>query len=164
MRPWRPEVVIFLRIFHRKCENKSPVTSTTPKLVLSAVDSSKRVLASPLQMTAPERPSCENPTEISIDVVWKKVPDATAYKVVYREFPKPWETAKVLSFSLGELTETDSGYSTTVEELAPTSTYQVRLVAVFADGKESEPSEETTVDTQVGNCLPEKKEKKCVIC
>ena len=81
---------------------------------------------------------------------------AKSYKVYVREFPKEWSTAEVLDVP-GNKAET-----TLVENRFPTSTYQVRVVAVFEDGSLSPPSEEATVDTAVSNCVPEKKNK-CVI-
>lgn len=88
---------------------------------------------------------------------WTAVEGAVSYKVYVREFPKPWEEAEVIDVQHGNKAET-----TLIEDRVPTSTYQVRVVAVFADGSLSQPSEEATVDTAVGNCVPEKKNK-CVV-
>ena len=108
--------------------------------------------------TAPGKPRCDNPTETSIDVQWDPVEGATGYKIVVREFPKDWSEARIVEVPAGQVSST-----LTVDELAPTSTYQVRIVAVTAAG-DSEPSPEFTIDTAVGNCVPDKEKKnKCVV-
>jgi len=51
-----------------------------------------------------------------------------------------------------------------VEGRFPTSTYQVRLVVIDANGVDSEAGEETTIDTAVGNCAPDAgPKKKCSV-
>ena len=105
---------------------------------------------------APKRPVLDNPTETTFTAEWEPVEGAKGYKVFVREYPKEWSTAEVIEVK-GNKAET-----TLVENRFPTSTYQVRVVAIFEDGTESPPSEEATVDTAVANCAPEKKNK-CAI-
>jgi chitodextrinase len=120
---------------------------TTTKIVKEKMSTSSKI---------PKKPVLDNPTETTFTAEWEPVEGAKAYKVYVREYPKPWESAEVLDVS-GNKAET-----TLVEGRFPTSTYQVRIVAVFEDGSLSQPSEEATVDTAVSNCVPEKKNK-CVI-
>ena len=104
----------------------------------------------------PKKPVLDNPTETTFTAEWEPVEGAVSYKVFVREYPKEWSTAMMMQVT-GNKAET-----TLIENLVPTSTYQVRVAAIFADGSESAPSEEATVDTAVSNCVPEKKNK-CVI-
>ena len=108
-------------------------------------------------MAKPGKPVLDNPTESTFSAQWEAVEGAKSYKVYVREYPKPWETAEVIDVPHGNKAET-----TLIEDRFPTSTYQVRIVAVFEDGTMSPPSEEATVDTAVSNCAPEKKNK-CVV-
>ena len=102
----------------------------------------------------PSKPILDNPTESNFTAEWEEVPGAVSYKVVVREFPKPWEQAEIISVPHGNKAE-----KTIVEGRYPTSTYQVRIIAVFEDGSESPPSQEAMVDIAVSNCVPEKKNK-----
>jgi hypothetical protein len=62
------------------------------------------------------------------------------------------------------LVDDGSSKLSVVEGRFPTSTYQVRLVVIGANGEESEPSEETTIDTAVANCAPDSgAKKKCAV-
>jgi hypothetical protein len=51
---------------------------------------------------------------------------------------------------------------TLIEGRFPTSTYQVRIAAIFSDGSVSECGPEATVDTSVSDCVPGEK-KRCVM-
>ena len=104
----------------------------------------------------------DDPTETSFSVAWDPVAGAVSYKIYVREFPKEWDTAEVVAVTDAKQV---ADARVVVEERFPTSTYQIRVAAVFADGKESEPSEEATIDTAVGNCVPksEQEKKKCVV-
>jgi hypothetical protein len=114
-------------------------------------------MASTNNSLRPGRPRLDNPTENSFTAEWDPVPGAVSYKLFVREYPKEWEKAEVISI-------TEAKLNTTIEDRFPTSTYQLRVVAVMADGTETAPSEEATVDTAVGNCAPKADEKKkCVI-
>ena len=107
----------------------------------------------------PGKVRLDNPTENTFTAEWDPVPGASAYKLIVREYPKDWATAEVILINDG------SCKLSVVEGRFPTSTYQVRLVVVDATGKDSEPSEETTIDTAVGNCAPDTgaNRKKCSI-
>ena len=75
-----------------------------------------------------------------------------------REYPKDWSTAEIIVINDG------STKLSVVEGRFPTSTYQVRLIIVDASGVDSEPGEETTIDTAVGNCAPDTgAKKKCTL-
>jgi len=127
-------------------------------------------------MTKPGKVRLDNPTENTFTCEWDPVPGATAYKLIVREvgrlllgaairradslvqYPKEWSTAEVIVINDG------SSKLSVVEGRFPTSTYQVRLVVVDANGVDSEPGEETTIDTAVGNCAPDPSErKKCAV-
>ena len=59
--------------------------------------------------------------------------------------------------------EFDSDVTTTeVDGLSPTCTFQVKLIVKSASG-ESEPSDESVVDTLVANCGPDQDKKKCCL-
>lgn len=107
----------------------------------------------------PPRPRLDNPTESTFTADWDPVEGAKSYKVYVREFPKPWEQAECMDVSSGNKAE-----HTVIEGRFPTSTYQVRYQAVFADGTLGPFSEEATVDTAVSDCVPGgEKKKNCVI-
>lgn len=107
--------------------------------------------------TKPSTVRLDNPTEHSFSVSWDPFPNAKGYKLIVREFPKEWSTAEVI------VVEGNATRMEVVEGRFPTSTYQVRLVAVLQDGSDSPPSDEATIDTAVANCTPEKKSSKCTI-
>lgn len=85
-----------------------------------------------------------------------------AYRLYVREFPKEWETAEMVEVKEARAV---TDHAAVIEDRLPTSTYQLRVVAVFADGTTSEPSEEATIDTAVGNCAPkaDAPSKKCCV-
>jgi len=69
------------------------------------------------------------------------------YRLEYKEFPDDWADAKSIDIPKGQ----GSAQTSNVEALNPTSTYTLRLIAI-KDGKDSEPSDELTVDTQGQSC------------
>ena len=119
----------------------------------------------------PGKVRLDNPTENTFTCEWDLVPGAKAYKLQVRcptrpltlpdqvrEYPKDWSTAEVILVNDG------TTKLTVVEGRFPTSTYQVRLVVVDASGTDSEPGDETTIDTAVGNCAPDAgSKKKCAV-
>ena len=82
----------------------------------------------------------------------EKDEEATGYVVLVKEVPEEWSEAKRHEF--------DSDVTTTeVDGLSPTCTFQVKLIVKSASG-ESEPSDESVVDTLVANCGPDQDKKK----
>ena len=103
----------------------------------------------------PAPPRLSNPTEISCEADWDAVAGAAGYvllvKSVADEEGAPWAR------------HVQEGAATThaeVEGLEPTNTYIVRLVAIDADGEESEMSDEAFIDTLVAGCSGSKGEGK----
>ena len=106
-------------------------------------------------MPKPKPPLLTNPTETSVTVSWEKDEEATGYVVLVKEVPEEWSEAKRHEF--------DSDVTTTeVDGLSPTCTFQVKLIIKSASG-ESEPSDESVVDTLVANCGPDQDKKKCCL-
>eukprot|EP00944_MAST-04C_sp_MAST-4C-sp1_P013282 g13282.t1 len=106
-------------------------------------------------MPKPKPPLLTNPTETSVTVSWEKDEEATGYVVLVKEVPEEWSEAKRHEF--------DSDVTTTeVDGLSPTCTFQVKLIVKSASG-ESEPSDESVVDTLVANCGPDQDKKKCCL-
>jgi hypothetical protein len=101
-------------------------------------------------MTAPTPPKLytNNPTETSIHVWWQgPLPQGVLrQELVVREFPKPWDEARLL----------DVGASSehTVTGLFPTSTFQFRMLYVLEDGTRTPPGPTTDCDTLAAGCAP----------
>ena len=106
-------------------------------------------------MPKPKPPLLTNPTETSVTVSWEKDEEATGYVVLVKEVPEEWSEAKRHEFG-SDITTTE------VDGLSPTCTFQVKLIIKSASG-ESEPSDESVVDTLVANCGPDQDKKKCCI-
>ena len=106
-------------------------------------------------MPKPKPPLLTNPTETSVTVSWEKDEDATGYVVLVKEVPEEWSEAKRHEFG-SDITTTE------VDGLSPTCTFQVKLIIKSASG-ESEPSDESVVDTLVANCGPDQDKKKCCL-
>ena len=106
-------------------------------------------------MPKPKPPLLTNPTETSVTVSWEKDEEATGYVVLVKEVPEEWSEAKRHEFG-SDVTTTE------VDGLSPTCTFQVKLIIKSASG-ESEPSDESVVDTLVANCGPDQDKKKCCI-
>lgn len=105
-------------------------------------------------------PEFDDSGETIIKCKWEPT-EGTAYRLEYKEFPEPWEECMSLMVEEGQGT----AETTEVQDLNPTSTYTLRLIAI-KDGLESEPSEELVVDTQAANCTPTPDEapSSCVVC
>mmetsp|Transcript_13564 Transcript_13564/g.23768 ORF Transcript_13564/g.23768 Transcript_13564/m.23768 type:complete len:123 (-) Transcript_13564:217-585(-) len=114
----------------------------------------------------PPKPEWQDADETSISCVWDPDPDCS-YRLEYKEYPDAWEDCMSIEIPKGQ-GKADAGdgkdSGNTIEELNPTSTYCLRLVAI-KDGVESEPGEELIVDTQAAKCTPDADEAKgkCVI-
>ena len=106
-------------------------------------------------MPKPKPPVLTNPTETSVTVSWEKDGDATGYVVLVKEVPEEWSEAKRHEFG-SDVTTTE------VDGLSPTCTFQVKLIVKSGSG-ESEPSDESVVDTLVANCGPDQDKKKCCL-
>ncbi len=106
-------------------------------------------------MPKPKPPLLTNPTETSVTVSWEKDEEATGYVVLVKEVPEEWSEAKRHEFG-SDITTTE------VDGLSPTCTFQVKLIIKSASG-ESEPSDESVVDTLVANCGPDQDKKKCCL-
>ena len=106
-------------------------------------------------MPKPKPPLLTNPTETSVTVSWEKDEEATGYVVLVKEVPEEWSEAKRHEFG-SDITTTE------VDGLSPTCTFQVKLIVKSASG-ESEPSDESVVDTLVANCGPDQDKKKCCL-
>ena len=106
-------------------------------------------------MPKPKPPLLTNPTETSVTVSWEKDEEATGYVVLVKEVPEEWSVAKRHEFG-SDVTTTE------VDGLSPTCTFQVKLIVKSASG-ESEPSDESVVDTLVANCGPDQDKKKCCL-
>ena len=106
-------------------------------------------------MPKPKPPLLTNPTETSVTVSWEKDEEATGYVVLVKEVPEEWSEAKRHEFG-SDITTAE------VDGLSPTCTFQVKLIIKSASG-ESEPSDESVVDTLVANCGPDQDKKKCCL-
>ena len=130
----------------KRCEGGLCETSPHPRQHLA-----RRSMPPP----RPAPPRLSNPTEISCEADWDAVAGAAGYvllvKSVADEEGAPWAR------------HVQEGAATThaeVEGLEPTNTYIVRLVAIDADGEESEMSDEAFIDTLVAGCSGSKGEGK----
>lgn len=103
----------------------------------------------------PNPPTLRDPTETSVQVSWEKVEGAVGYILLVKEVPEEWSEAKRHEFN-ADVTSSEVG------DLSPTCTFQIKLIVKTADG-ESEPSDESIVDTLVANCGPDQDKKKCCI-
>lgn len=92
------------------------------------------------------RGNCEQETTLSL--WWTAIPGATGYKVVYRNFPADWATAKTIEVD-GATTKT------TLFDLEQQTTYQARLIVIVGQ-HESPPSVEASGDTLQSDCTPKK--------
>ena len=107
-------------------------------------------------LAAPKRPQVNEPTETSARVTWEPIDGATGYVDLSKEVPEEWSEA--LRTTVG----VDQNCTVVVEGLSPTSTFQFKLIAVNGDG-ESDPSDETVIDTLVANCGPNDSKSKCTL-
>eukprot|EP00942_MAST-04A_sp_MAST-4A-sp1_P005665 g5665.t1 len=103
----------------------------------------------------PKAPRLTDPTETSVNVAWEKVDGATGYIVLVKEVPEEWNEAKRHEFN-------SDINSSEIDGLSPTCTFQIKLIVKTAEG-DSEPSDESVVDTLVANCGPDQDKKKCCI-
>jgi hypothetical protein len=102
----------------------------------------------------------------------------TSIRLYVREFPKDWETAKILDFPVQRTisnTDDESGkvsvQTAKVTGLFPTSTVECRMAYQFESGELSECGPATSVDTLAAGCTPSsesdeqtrKNKKKCTI-
>ena len=74
---------------------------------------------------------------LSLDVSWNQVPDATSYKVQWRDGTQAWGSAGA---GAGQLVVANA--STTISGLTASTTYAVRVVATKARAKDGLPSDE----------------------
>ena len=105
-------------------------------------------------MPKPKPPLLTNPTETSVTVSWEKDEEARGMLCWSKKYEE-WSEAKRHEFG-SDVTTTE------VDGLSPTCTFQVKLIIKSASG-ESEPSDESVVDTLVANCGPDQDKKKCCI-
>lgn len=92
--------------------------------------------------------------ETTLNVWWEPVEGATQYKLIYRAFSDPWDSAQSLTVD-GDVTKT------VVADLEQQTTYQFKLIAVIG-GEETPPSVETSANTLQSDCTP-KGQRTCLI-
>lgn len=105
---------------------------------------------------APAAPYTKDYKDTAITVWWlkDKLPAGTVkVRLFQREFPKPWPDAHVAEVPV-EVTEH------VAEGLFPTSTFEFKLQAVFADGSTSPAGPATAADTLAAGCVPKDGDKK----
>ncbi|KAK8829714.1 hypothetical protein WA577_001110 [Blastocystis sp. JDR] len=108
-----------------------------------------------VKLATPTNVECSEATETTLTLSWDPVPNATGYMVMCKDvLEKSWEGC------VSAMTE-GSEASVVVENLYPTATFEVKVVALsnckgYVDSDESEIA---FFDTKVGSCTPEN--KKC---
>lgn len=108
---------------------------------------------------APRAPYTRDPHETSLCVWWQASSPsdapatATGYRLLVREFPKPWATATIVDVPLTQTEHVASG-------LSPTSTYEFKLAFLFSDGSTSPCSDAVAADTLAAGCVPKDEKEK----
>ena len=125
----------------------------------------------------PPAPSALNAqtSETSITLSLPNPPKGvTSIRLYVREFPKDWETAKILDFPV-QRADDESGkvilQTAKVTGLFPTSTVECRMAYQIESGEFSDCGPATSVDTLAAGCTPSsesdeqtrKNKKKCTI-
>jgi hypothetical protein len=134
--------------------------AATSAAVASAVVAARTAAAhSAHSAHAPPRVYVNDPKHTSLHAWWEPpaavvrgagsagVAGITGLRLCVREFPKPWAQARVVDVP-------PTATEATVTGLYPTSTYQLRLAYVLADGTVSAPGQEETADTAAAGCVP----------
>ncbi|TMW57136.1 hypothetical protein Poli38472_003061 [Pythium oligandrum] len=109
-----------------------------------------------MTLSPPPPAHLKDRTEFSITLHVPTEPVGVTFRYEYRPVGSEWTEAKRI--------DTKSGDSEVVlDDLMPTSSYEIRIYAVKKEGETEEvsaPSEVAAVDTEVPGCTPE---PKCVI-
>lgn len=111
-------------------------------------------------MEAPPPAKLLSRTEFSVTLAVSAPATADRWlRFEFKEAGAAWETAQRADAALG-------ASSVTLDDLNPTSTYEIRVFAVRRiDGREelSPPSETAAVDTEVPGCAPQSSGCMCVV-
>ena len=96
--------------------------------------------------------------ETSLTLSWPTPPAGAgvqSLRLFVREFPKPWEQARVVELPLEPAdAEAAARRLFVVGGLFPTSTFELRLAYVFAGGEVGEPGPAASGDTLAAGCTP----------
>ena len=117
---------------------------------------------SPRPVPAAPRLLLDETSETSVSVAWAAPPagaGVAAVRLFVREFPRPWAEARAIDVAVaaGAALPPAEQARLVVSGLFPTSTCELRLAYVFADGAEGECGPAVSADTLAAGCTPKAK-------